>query len=116
MFVQKFLPLAMKQSAPSAGFDEHPEASPFLDQLFVDQFLICLQDRERIDSIIGRNISHGGQRITLVEYAVKNHMHNTVAQLTVNRLTIIPFTIHPVLQTALCDSGARQGFSLSQLI
>src|SRR5438874_1510878 len=81
---------------PRAGFDEHAEASPGLDQLLVNQLLICLQDRERIDPIFGCDVAHGWQRIAFVEHAVEYHMDDTIAKLSINRLTIVPFTIHPV--------------------
>src|SRR5581483_7770110 len=57
------------------------------------------QDGERIDSIFGGDIAHRGQGIAFFEHAVENHMDDTIPKLSINRLIIIPFTIHPVLQT-----------------
>ncbi len=81
-----------------AVFDEHAEAAPFLDQFFVDQFLIRLQNGEGIDSIFGGDIAHRGQGITFFEHAIEYHMDDMITKLAINRLTVIPFTIHPVLQ------------------
>jgi hypothetical protein len=100
MFVKKFLPFAVEQSIARAGFNEHAEASSLFDELFIDQFLISLQNSERVDPIFGRDIAHRRQRIAFVEHAVENHVNDTVAQLAINRLTIIPFTIHSVFGTA----------------
>ena len=72
------------------------EAAPGLDQLLVNELLISLQNRERIDSILGRNIADGRQRIAFIEHAVQYHVDDTIAKLSINRLTVVPFTIHPV--------------------
>src|ERR1700674_570159 len=45
---KKPVAFAFQQQIARAGFDEHAEAAPFLDKLLVDQFLIALQDRDRI--------------------------------------------------------------------
>ena len=94
-FRQKFLAFALEQQIARAGVDEHAETSLRLDQLLVDQFLISLQDRERIDPIFGRDIAHGRQRIAFFEYAVENHGDDTIAKLAINRLTVVPF-MHPL--------------------
>jgi len=39
-------------------------------------------------------------------------MNNTVAQLAINRLTVIPFTIHPVLQ----ESTATELRNLASIV
>ena len=64
-----------------AVFDEHAEAAPFLDQFFVDQFLIRLQNGEGIDSIFGGDIAHRGQGIAFFEYAIKYHGDHAVSKL-----------------------------------
>src|SRR5947208_4494242 len=79
MFVKKFLPFAVEQSIARAGLDEHAEASSLFDQLFVNQFLISLQNSERVEPIIGRDIAHRGQRIAFIEHTVEDHMHDTIA-------------------------------------
>src|SRR5215831_18058861 len=60
---EKFLAFALEQQIARAGIDEHAATSPGFDQPFVHQLLVALQDRERIDPIIGGNIAHGGQGI-----------------------------------------------------
>ena len=95
-FGEKFLAFALEQKIARAGFDEHPEPALHLDQLLVDQLLISLENRERIDPKFGRDVAHGGQRIAFFEHAVENHVDAPVAQLAVNRLTVVPFPIHPV--------------------
>src|ERR1700720_994010 len=104
MFREKLLAFALLQQIARAGFDEHAETSLRLDQLLVDQFLIALQNRERIDPILGRNIAHGRQRIPFFEHAVEYHGDDTVTKLAVNRLTVIPFTIHSVFHINHCAS------------
>ena len=56
-FGEKFLAFALEQQIPRAGFDEHAETALLFDQLLVDQFLIGLQNRERIDPKFGRDIA-----------------------------------------------------------
>ena len=98
-FGKKFLAFALQQQIARAGFNEHAEPSLHLDQLFIDHLLISLENGERIDPIFGRDIAHRRQRIAFFEHAVENHMDATIAKLAINRLTIVPFTIHPVFQT-----------------
>ena len=93
---KKLLAFALQQQIPRAGFDKHAETSLTFDKLLVDQFLISLENRERIDPIFGRDIAHRRQRIAFVEYAVENHGDDTISELSINRLTIVPFTLHPV--------------------
>src|ERR1700680_2648548 len=85
----------------SARIDEHAATSLALDQLLVDQLLIALQNRERIDPIFGRDVAHGGQRIAFLEHAVEYHRDDPVAKLAVNRLTVVPLTIHHGFQITL---------------
>src|SRR5689334_24947963 len=49
---QKLLALALKQQLPPAGPDEHATTSPGLDDLLVDQFLIGLENRDRVEAIL----------------------------------------------------------------
>src|SRR5205085_10357971 len=122
MFVKKFLSFALEQSTAGAGFDEHAEASPFFDQLFIHQFLVRLEHRERVDSIFGRDIAHRRQRITFVEHTVENHVHDTIAQLAIDWLTIIPFTTHLLLQAgyirnkSICAAVLRAACSCSDIV
>src|SRR5450432_666509 len=88
LFGEKPLALAPQQQLARAGVDEQAETPPFLDQLFVDQLLIALQNRQRIDSIFGRHIAHRRQRISFAQHAVEDHGHHTVAKLAVDWLTV----------------------------
>ena len=95
-FAKKLLPFALQQQTARAGIDEHAAASPALDQPLVHQLLIALQNRERIDPIFSRDIAHRGQRIAFLEHAVEDHRDHAVAKLAVNRLTVVPLTVHQV--------------------
>src|SRR5882762_7950313 len=110
LFAEKLLPFALQQHAACAGIDEHAEASSGLDQPLVHQLLIPLQDREWIDPIFSRNIAHGGQGIAFLEHAVEDHGGNTVAQLAVDRLTVVPFTVHDVSKCFLRLTYRRRGY------
>src|SRR5712691_11804311 len=55
-FAKKLLPFALQQQTACARIDEHAAASSRLDQTLVHQLLIALQNRERIDPILGRDI------------------------------------------------------------
>src|SRR2546426_2107164 len=100
-FAQKLLPFALQQQTACAGIDEHAAASSGLDKPLVHQLLIALQNRERIDPIFGRDSAHRGQRIAFLENPVEYHRDDTVPQLAVNRLTVVPLTVHQVFQRAL---------------
>src|SRR5260370_581689 len=97
---EKLLAFALQQQIARAGIDEHAATSPGFDKLLVDQFLIALQNRERIDPIFRRDIAHRRQRIAFVEHAVEYHGDDTIAQLSINRLTVVPFTVHSVFHRA----------------
>src|SRR6266550_4471133 len=97
---EKLLTFALPQQAARARLDKHAETSFALDKLLVYQLLIALENRERIDPIFGRDIAHGGQRVAFLENSVEYHRDDTVAKLAVNRLTVVPFTVHPVFQIA----------------
>src|SRR5205809_3994523 len=101
---EEFLTFALQQQITRTGFNEHAQTSLHLDQLLIDQLLIGLQNRERIDPIFGSNIAHRRQRIAFFEHAVENHMDATIAKLPINRLTIVPFTTHPCVPNGHCVS------------
>ena len=113
-FAQKLLPFALQQQTARARIDEHAAASPALDQPLVHQLLIALQDRERIDPIFGRDIAHRGQRIAFLEHAVEYHRDHAVAKLAVNRLTVVPLTVHQVFQITL--TRPYQRYSARQFV
>ena len=55
MLREKLLAFALQEQIARAGIDEHAATSLALDELLVDQLLITLQNRERIDPILGRD-------------------------------------------------------------
>src|SRR5439155_2464871 len=81
-FAKKLLPFALQQQTTCASIDEHAETSSGLDKPLVHQLLIALQDRERIEPIVGRDIAHGRQGIAFLEHAVEYHRDHAVAKLT----------------------------------
>src|SRR5688500_11757012 len=96
LFGEKLLPLGFEQQRARAGLDVHAQAPLLLDQLFVDELLIALQDRDRIDSMLGCDVPHGGQGIAFLEHPVENQGDDTVPELSVNWLAVVPF-VHPVV-------------------
>src|SRR5437764_11571671 len=50
-FRQEFLPFALQQQVARSRLHEHSQASPALDKIFVDQLLVTLENRERVDAI-----------------------------------------------------------------
>src|SRR5439155_9762267 len=95
LFIQEFLPLAFEQQLARAGVDEHAQASPAFHQPLVHQLLVTLQDRERIHAVFSRHVTYRRQRIAFLQDPVENHCDDTVPQLAVNRLAVIPLTVHP---------------------
>src|SRR5438445_615768 len=104
-FTKKLLPFAPQQQTACAGIDEHAAASSGLDQPLVHQLLIALQHREWIDPIFGRDCAHGGQRIAFLENSVEYNRDDTIAKLAVNRLTVIPLTVHHVIHITLAKDS-----------
>src|SRR5882724_6798637 len=102
-FVKELLAFALQQQIARTGIDEHAETSLALDKPIVHQLLIALQNRERIDPIFGRHVAHRWQCIAFFEHAIEDHRHDSVAKLAVNRLTVVPLTVHPVFQIALYE-------------
>src|SRR6266566_10103703 len=98
VFGKKLLTFALQQQIARTGIDEHAETTLRLDELLANQLLIGLENRERIDPILGRDIAHRRQRIAFFEHAVEYHGDDTVAKLAINRLTIVPFTRHSGFQ------------------
>ena len=94
LFRKKLLAFALQQQIAGARIDEHAATSLTLHQLLVNQLLIPLQNREWIHPIFRRDIAHRRQRIAFFEHAVEYHGDDTVAKLAVNRLAIVPLSIH----------------------
>src|SRR5437016_7255909 len=108
-FGEKLLAFGLEQQIARTGFDEHAKTPPTFDQLLVDQFLVSLENGERIDPLLGRDIAHRRQRIAFLEDPVEYHDDDTIPKLAVNWLTIVPLTIHPVFKVrgiALIDHRA----------
>src|SRR5581483_3805555 len=105
-FREEFLALSLQQQIACTAIDKHP-APPFsLHQSFVNQLLIAFQDREGIDPILGGDIAHGGQRIAFLENSVEYHRDHVVAKLAVNRLIVVPLTVHPGIQFAFSGGAS----------
>ena len=100
-FSEKLPAFGLQEQIARAGIDEHAKTSLALDQLLVDQPLICLQNRERIDPLFRRDMAHRRQRIAFLEHAVENHGNDTVTQLPVDRLIVVKLMIHPVFRMPL---------------
>src|SRR2546427_4414819 len=94
LFGKKSLAFPLQQQIARAALDEHAETSLRLDELLVDQLLVALQNRQRIDPVVGRDAAHGGQRIAFLEHAVEDQNDDTIPELAVNWLTVVPLTIH----------------------
>src|SRR5258706_4100475 len=91
---EKLLALGLEQLVAGAGVDEHAQAAPLLDQLFVDQLLVSLEHRQRIDPRVGGKVADRRQRIALRQQPVEDHRHDPIADLAVDRLTIVPLWVH----------------------
>jgi hypothetical protein len=100
------LALAFEQNLAGARLHEHSEAAFHLDQVLVDKVLIGFEHGEGIDPELGRDIADGGKGIAFLENAVEDHMDPAIAQLAVNRLTIVPFTVHSWKAGRVFPSGA----------
>src|SRR5258708_16309265 len=105
------LGFALQEQTARAGVDEHTETSSLLDQLLFDQLLISLENRERIDPVFGRDGAHGWQRIAFLEHAVEDHRDHAVVKLAVDRLAVVPLTIHHALQRPRRSISAVTGGS-----
>src|SRR5579872_27273 len=104
LFSEELLPFCLEQQIARTGIDEHAQASLGLNQTFVHQLLIALEDRKRINPIYSRDIAHRRQRVAFLENSVQNHRDHTVAKLAVDRLTVIPLTVHQGFQFAFSAS------------
>src|SRR5262249_44911231 len=57
-FRNELLALSLQQELARPLNHEHPEPAPCFNQTFVDEFLITLEDRERIHAILRRHAAH----------------------------------------------------------
>ena len=100
IFGQKFLPFTLQQQFARARIYEHAQPATRFNQAVIHQLLVTLEDRKWIYAIFGRDCAHRRQRIAFFEGSVKNHRDDAVPQLAVNRLTVIPLTVHQVFPIA----------------
>src|SRR5690606_25637634 len=73
---------------------EHAATTPLLDQPFLDQLLVALEHRERVQAVLGRHVAHGRERVTVGQHAFENHGDDAVAELPVDRQVLAPFGVH----------------------
>src|SRR5262249_46850397 len=104
---EKLLPFFLEQQLAGASVDEHSQASPRLDEVFVRELLVRLEDREGIEPILGGDATHRGQRFALLEHSLEDHRHHAVAKLAINRLSIIPLTARSWLPVCLVRDRLR---------
>jgi hypothetical protein len=71
--------------------------------------LVGLKDREGIDPVFRGDVADRRQRVAFLESAVEDHVDATVAKLAIDRLTIVPLTIHSVLPKAGLHGVHRTG-------
>ena len=91
---EEFLALVAHEVNARARRDEHAAAATFLDEPFVDQLLVTLEHRERIERVLGRHAAHRRQCIAFGERAFEDHRHHLVAELTIDRLVVVPGGVH----------------------
>src|SRR5438067_6745653 len=91
---EKQFALGLQQQLARSHIDVHPSAALLLDELLVDELLIGLQNRARVEPVLGSDVAHGGERIAFVENTVEDQRDDTIAKLAVDRLAVVPFTFH----------------------
>ena len=99
--VQEPFALSGQQQPPRAVAHVHAPAAAFLDQVLIDQLLVALQHRERIEPVIGGNRPHGGQRVALLERTLENEGDHSIAQLAIDGLVVVPIGVHSSLYTVV---------------
>src|SRR5262249_55065108 len=88
--------LSLEEGAARARLEEHAPSPSGLDQVLVNQLLVPLENREGIDAVLRRDASDGGERIPVLEDAVEDQRDDTIPELSVNRLAVVPISIHPI--------------------
>ena len=94
LLLEESLSLAGEQQQPRAVADVHAATAAFVDQPFVDELLVSLQDGERIQAVIRGYRPHGGQWIALLERSFQDEGNHPIAQLAIDRLIVVPMGIH----------------------
>jgi hypothetical protein len=92
--LEKALLLALHELRTRAQCHEHPASASFLDQPFVDQLLITLEHRQRIQREFGRDVADRWQGVTIRQRALQYHRRHFVAELTIDGLIVVPGGIH----------------------
>ena len=69
-------------------------SAALLDQALVDQLLVTLQDRERVQAVLRRDAPDRRQRIAVVQHPFQDHRHHAVAQLAIDRQAVVPVGVH----------------------
>jgi len=90
LLLQETLPFALGKLRARARRDEHAAATSFLDEALVDELLVTLQDRERIEREFRGDVAHGREGVTVGQCPFQDHVHHFVAKLAVDRLTVVP--------------------------
>ena len=73
-----------------AGADVHVHAAapPLLDQALVDQLLVALEHRQRVEAELGGDAADRGQRVAFLEHPFEDHRDHPVPQLAAAGLNI----------------------------
>src|SRR5688572_25201795 len=87
----------LQQTLPRPVVDVHAEPAPGLHQVLVDELLITLEDRERVDAQLGSDRPHRRQRIAFLQLTLEDQHHHPIAKLPIDGLTVVPFTVHGAL-------------------
>ena len=94
------LPLTLQQREARANRDVHAAPAALFHQGLVHERLVTLQHGEWIQAIVSRNVADGGQRVTFLEDLLKDHRHDPISDLAVDRLTVVPVGVHGGLVAA----------------
>src|SRR5882672_2281123 len=102
LIFQELLPFVLHQDPARAFGNEHAPTAPLLDQLLVDQLLVALEDRQRIELVFGRYVAHRRQRIAVLQHTLEDHRDHAIPELPIDRLTVIPVRIHAAAFSVHC--------------
>ena len=79
---------------------EHAAPALLLDEAFVDELLVTLQHRQRIERVVGGDAAHGRQRVAVGQRAFQDHRDDAVAKLAIDRLVVLPVRVHAAFRRA----------------
>src|SRR5437867_285911 len=114
LILEESLTLALQEQPARTGVHEHAETAPRLDQPLDDQLLVALEDRDRIDAVCGRDITHRRQGIALVEDTVEDHRDDAVTKLAVDGLTVVPLMLHSWLDPGFTFAVFRSAWVVTE--